>query len=267
MTTLSSPVCSVVTVTFNNAAELEKTILSVINQDYSNYEFIIIDGGSTDSTMEVITKYSENIDHWVSEDDAGIYDAMNKGIGFSKGKWLNFMNAGDIYINESVLSKTFIDFNSYNEYSFLLGNTIIKYDEMQKRFRGDINQIKYGTQFIHQSTFISRKYHLKNFYDTDESIAADYKFFYSAIHNKEPYFELNQDICLFASGGISDTKRIKSLIGGLRISLMIAFDIKVIVIYLFNIFKSVFKLIVKSILPLKIIKNLRVILHKARFKS
>ena len=91
-----NPLVSIITVVYNAEEFLEETILSVLNQDYKNIEYIIIDGGSTDLTLDIIKKYHEKIDIFVSEDDKGIFDAMNKGIGLANGEWLNFLNAGDV---------------------------------------------------------------------------------------------------------------------------------------------------------------------------
>ncbi|WP_051179066.1 glycosyltransferase family 2 protein [Thermodesulfovibrio thiophilus] len=92
------PLITVITVVYNGAKYLEETILSVINQTYPNVEYIIIDGGSTDGTLDIIKKYEDYIDYWVSEKDKGIYDAMNKGIMCANGKWLLFVNIGDILL-------------------------------------------------------------------------------------------------------------------------------------------------------------------------
>lgn len=89
------PLFTIVTVVFNGASYLEKTIQSIKNQIYSNIEYIIIDGGSTDETLNIIKKNEEIIDYWVSECDNGIYDAMNKGLHLASGKWLLYLNAGD----------------------------------------------------------------------------------------------------------------------------------------------------------------------------
>ena len=96
---------SVVTVCYNAADTIEKTMLSVLNQTYHDIEYIIIDGGSTDGTVEIIRKYADRIAYWVSEPDKGIYDAMNKGIKVATGEWINFMNAGDEFVDEGVIEK------------------------------------------------------------------------------------------------------------------------------------------------------------------
>ena len=95
---------SIITVNFNNAVGLERTIESVVRQPKELYEYIIIDGGSTDGSVEIIKKYEQYVTYWTSEKDNGIYDAMNKAIDLLKGNWVNFMNAGDKFYNDNVLS-------------------------------------------------------------------------------------------------------------------------------------------------------------------
>jgi glycosyltransferase involved in cell wall biosynthesis len=94
------PRISVIPVVYNAVATLEETILSVINQDFDNFEFIIIDGRSTDGTIEIIKKYQDKITLWISEPDKGIYDAMNKGIQNAKGEYVYFLGAEDVLIDE-----------------------------------------------------------------------------------------------------------------------------------------------------------------------
>ena len=89
---ISGPKISIVTISYNAITEIEKTILSVINQTYTNIEYIIIDGGSTDGTVNIIKQYVDKISIWKSEPDHGVYDAMNKGIKLASGEWILFMN-------------------------------------------------------------------------------------------------------------------------------------------------------------------------------
>lgn len=96
-----SPSITIITVVFNGEQHLENTILSVINQSYPNIEYIIIDGGSSDGTIDIIRKYEHLISYWKSEKDFGIYDAMNKALKFATGELVNFMNAGDLFSNSN----------------------------------------------------------------------------------------------------------------------------------------------------------------------
>ena len=125
----NKPLITVVTVVFNGAKLLDDTIKSVINQTYSNIEYIIIDGCSTDGTLDIIEKYRDEIS-WVSEHDKGIYDAMNKGIALANGKWINFMNAGDSFYSLSTIADVFVG-NKYDE-DVLFGNVHIRYPELPK---------------------------------------------------------------------------------------------------------------------------------------
>jgi glycosyltransferase involved in cell wall biosynthesis len=96
------PRVTVITVVFNAAKTLEQTILSVICQSYDNVEYIIVDGGSSDSSLEIIRKYEHAIDYWVSEPDAGIYDAWNKGVRLASGEWIAFLGADDVYLEGAI---------------------------------------------------------------------------------------------------------------------------------------------------------------------
>lgn len=97
------PLLTVITVVFNGAATIEHTILSVIEQTYDNVEYIVIDGGSTDATVDILRKYEGSIDYWVSEKDAGIYDAMNKGIALARGDYIGMLNSDDYFASPSAL--------------------------------------------------------------------------------------------------------------------------------------------------------------------
>ena len=99
------PLVSVITVVFNGAATLEHNIQSIIGQGYDNVEHIVIDGGSTDGTVDILRRYDDHIDYWISEKDAGIYDAMNKGIALARGKYVGMLNADDYFADSSAIEK------------------------------------------------------------------------------------------------------------------------------------------------------------------
>ena len=98
------PLITVVTVVYNGEQFLDQTIRSVIEQDYPNFEYLVIDGGSTDRTLEIISRYQDHIDNWISEKDKGIYDAWNKGIALSEGQWISFLGSDDMYIEDALIN-------------------------------------------------------------------------------------------------------------------------------------------------------------------
>ena len=108
----NKPMISIITVVFNGEKYLEQTIKSIINQTYKNFEYIIIDGGSTDGTLEIIKKYEDKISYWISEKDKGISDAFNKGVMAAKGDYINFQGDGDGFLSSETLEEIFKDTKS-----------------------------------------------------------------------------------------------------------------------------------------------------------
>ena len=207
------PLITVVTVVFNGEQFLEETILSVVNQTYDSVEYIIIDGGSTDGTLDVIKKYEYAIDYWLSEKDDGIYDAMNKAIDLATGKWINFMNSGDSFYNKNVLCEVF-NRNKYDDFEILYGNHQVIYPSGRKKFAkaGKIQSLWKGSQFCHQATFVKTQYHKLNKFNLYKKTAADYALFYSAWKANTTFNSLDVIIARFETGGVSDVKRIESII-------------------------------------------------------
>lgn len=200
------PKISVVTVTYNAERSLEATILSVINQTYPNIEYIIIDGKSKDGTVDIIKKYTEHINYWVSEPDKGIYDAMNKGIGKATGEWINFMNAGDSFVNERVLTDVF-NIHYKQETGCIFGDSIIY--KKNKICKQSINPFWLQTRKIkskgicHQACFIKTKLAKQFQYDITYKIAADFKLLLDIRNNNHLFYYFPIPICLFDTTGIS----------------------------------------------------------------
>ena len=198
------PKISVITVVYNGEKYLEHTIQSVINQTYKNLEYIIIDGGSTDGTIDIIKKYEDKIDYWVNEKDDGIYDAMNKGINKANGEWINFMNSGDSFFNIHTLDNVFKN-DSFNNVDILYGDVQVEYGYFKKINKSKtINNIWKGMIFSHQSCFIKSSYHKTNKYTHEYSIAADFNFFYKAFLDKKTFFKLNNIVSIVLNYGVSD---------------------------------------------------------------
>lgn len=118
---------SVVTVCYNAVETLEETMLSVLHQTYPDIEYIIIDGGSTDGTVDIIKKYADRLAYWVSEPDKGIYDAMNKGIDIATGDYINFMNAGDKFYQHNTVASLLESFTIMEPTTIIYGDTLVKH--------------------------------------------------------------------------------------------------------------------------------------------
>ena len=172
---------TVVTAVLNDAGHIEQTILSVISQTDIEIEYIIVDGGSKDGTLELIGKYKDKISLLISESDRGVYDAMNKGIKHSSGDFVYFLNSGDVLLNSSILSKIkFEDVNVRN--TIIYGNVVVAYGNIEalEKPRPFFNsKMKFkGIGICHQSMFFPGELIRNEKYDLSYKIAADYDLVY-----------------------------------------------------------------------------------------
>jgi glycosyltransferase involved in cell wall biosynthesis len=209
-----NPLLSVITVVFNGSKNIENTILSVTNQDYQRFQYIIIDGGSSDGTLEIIKKYENKIDYWISENDLGIYDAMNKGLDIAIGDWVCFMNAGDVFCDSLILSQVF-GLNIEEDTKVIYGNYKVVYPDKNIKSinSGKPDSLWKGSQFCHQATFVKTNFHKSQKFNIYLKIVADFEFFYKTWKSGHKFFYVPISICLYQSGGISDLNRIDTLLG------------------------------------------------------
>ena len=166
------PKISIITVVYNAKSFLEETIESVLSQNFNNFEYIIIDGGSIDGTLDIIKKYQDRITLWVSEPDKGIYDAMNKGIRYAKGEYVYFLGGDDLLFDNQVLKNV----NSYlmDKRKVYYGNVLFK--KRNAIYDGKFNLVKIVTRNIsHQSIFYPKEIFEKYSFDTKYKIFADYE--------------------------------------------------------------------------------------------
>ena len=197
---------SIITINYNNKIGLQKTIDSVITQTFKDFEWIIIDGGSTDGSKELIEEYSQYITYWVSEPDKGIYNAMNKGILQAKGEYLYFLNSGDYLVNAYCINKIF---SKNNKEDIICGNLILLSNPNRKDYNLHSNYITcydlIKWNLNHQSTFIRKKLFVKHgLYDENLYIVSDWKFFlYTIIFKEASVKYFNIDIAYFDITGIS----------------------------------------------------------------
>ncbi len=200
---------SIITINFNDAHGLEKTIQSVINQTFIDYEFIIIDGGSTDGSIETIKKHNYRIAYWCSEKDNGIYDAQNKGISKATGEYCLFLNSGDYLYDNNVLLNVF-DTSPVDD--IVYGDII--YHENGSTDRRRIFPDHLSKHFLltdvigHQVQFIKRKvFEQYGIYDTQYKIVADYEIFIRAvIKHKISIKHISIFISVFDLSGLSSNQ-------------------------------------------------------------
>jgi len=201
---------SVITVCRNAENVIEETMQSVLSQTYSDVEYIIVDGGSTDKTLSIIEKYRDKIAFWVSEPDNGIYDAMNKGIKAATGDVLNFLNAGDVFYDSNVLKKvanTFIESNPDVLYSEVIYFNPETNRIFHSKFHDIDNMSVWYDCICHQGIF----YRAKSFetcgnYRTDFKIHGDIEWFLRAIKRGLKFKHLNYFTVKYREGGISSQK-------------------------------------------------------------
>jgi glycosyltransferase involved in cell wall biosynthesis len=189
---------TIVTVTYNSANFLEATILSIINQSHSNIEYIIIDGGSTDGTVDIIKQHADSLAYWISEPDKGIYDAMNKAVAVATGNWINFMNSGDKFATDDVLMDVNRALCSLDDADVLYGNALVKYSKFSSLFKiHPIQTIWKHSPFCHQAAFIKTSLMKEYKYDLQYKIGADHDLFFRAYKANKKFFYLNLVVCLF----------------------------------------------------------------------
>jgi len=198
---------SVITINFNNATGLRLSIESLIKQTFIDYEYIIIDGGSTDESKEIIKEYSEKLSYWVSEKDKGIYHAMNKGIAQARGEYCFFLNSGDFLADNKVLKAIFAQKPTED---VLFGNLLVGINGkvIGKAFGKEILSFAdvYAHTIKHQASFIKRcLFDQFGMYNESRKIIADWEFFIKAIGvGNASYQYFNTYISFFDNEGISN---------------------------------------------------------------
>lgn len=202
---------SIITINYNNKEGLEKTIESVMSQTFRDFEWIIIDGGSTDGSKEVLEELANNpnsnISYWCSEPDKGIYNAMNKGIHHAKGEYLNFMNSGDCFYEPVSLQYVF---SSKIDDDVIYGQVYFKSTDNQltyKEYTKNANLESYlNRRFInHQASFIKKKWCDMHPYDETFKISADTEFFMNILTHGAHFTCIDIPLVIYQIGGLSWT--------------------------------------------------------------
>lgn len=196
---------SVITINYNNRDGLRQTIESVVGQTFRDFEYIVIDGGSTDGSVDVIKEYADKIDYWVSEKDNGIYNAMNKGVAVAHGEYTQFLNSGDYLCDKDELEKVFA--HNFTE-DIVCGNIVT-----EKGGRLNAPQKVTMEYFIkgslpHPSSFIKRELFFTHPYEEQYKISGDWEFFvYHLIVKNVSYKAIDMNVTVFDTNGISSTTK------------------------------------------------------------
>lgn len=202
---------TIVTVTYNCADSIEKTILSVLEQENADIEYIIIDGESKDSTLEIVGKYNKRIAKIVSERDKGIYDAMNKAICLASGDWILFMNSGDTFADRHVVEKCFSC--NLQDYAAIYGSWYSRKNNHLVHVPCDTpfwkSKKRYKSMgFSHQSVFVKLEWARKFPFDLSYKCCADYNMIYNIYENGGRFYCANIPIAIYDGvGGFSDKHR------------------------------------------------------------
>ncbi|KVV13971.1 glycosyltransferase family 2 protein [Flavobacterium sp. TAB 87] len=224
-----SPKISIITVVYNDAKHISKTIESVINQCYQNIEYVIIDGGSKDSTVDKINNYINKVNIFISEQDLGIYDAMNKGTRLATGDFLLFLNSGDVFHNNGVISKLAEYIIKVKPVDLIYGDVGIatsKINFIPILKSKQISLIIEGMVANHQSCLISRDLQTKYNYDLKYKLASDYHFILRSYLNGARIVQIDEIISVISDGGVSDANRLSVFREKLRIKNELNYSLK-----------------------------------------
>lgn len=209
------PKLSVITVVYNNVHDIERTVRSVLAQQYTNIEYLVIDGNSTDGTLEVLNKYKDQIHILVSEPDKGIYDAMNKGLALASGDYVLFMNSGDeIYAPDTVKNV----FSTIDDADVYYGETEMFNEQWQslgrRRHRVPLqlsyNSFRFGMSVSHQAVYVRRS--LCSPYNPKYKLSADIDWLLAILKVSRKVVNVHSYVAKYLVGGMSKKRHKQSLI-------------------------------------------------------
>lgn len=204
---MNQPVVSIITVVFNGKNHIEQSIKSVLAQTYSNIEYIIIDGASTDGTIDIIKKYEAKISTFISEKDSGIYNAMNKGLKLAKGEIIAILNADDYYYTETI--QQVVDKFEENQADVVYGNMTklreFSGEEYLKEVQPNIKLMEQTMPIFHPATFIKKQvYEEVGVFNETYRLSADYDLIYRIYKAGKRFEYINKALTVFRIGGASN---------------------------------------------------------------
>lgn len=209
-----TPVLSVITVCFQARDQVQATLTNLLEQTWTDFEYLVIDGGSGDGTKALLDGATPAFSQagipfcFLSEPDQGIYDAMNKGVRMAAGTWLLFLNAGDLLLDPEVLARTF---KTPPEAKILYGDTLCIYQGQKKLYPAlPLSHLTYEMAFCHQSAFIRRELLLEHPYDITYRVCADHHFFLSMYLQQISFARLPFPVSVYEIAGYSDQHKLRS---------------------------------------------------------
>ena len=208
------PKLSIITIVYNNVRDIERTMLSVLNQTYNNIEYIIIDGASTDGTLDVIKKYESRITKLISEKDEGIYYAMNKGLATATGDYVLFMNSGDEIYTKGTVANVFAtadDADIYYGETEMINDAVQSLGQRRHKVPTQLTwrSFKYGMSVSHQAIYVKRS--LAGRYDEIYQLSSDIDWIINVLKKAKKIVNVNFYIAKYLVGGISKKRHKQSL--------------------------------------------------------
>ena len=211
---MKQPLLSIITITYNCAPTIEATIVSILGQTFEDYEYIIIDGKSSDKTLDIVNKYKNRISKIVSKPDLGIADAFNKGWRTAHGEWVIYINSGDIFCTKDILSEL-SEHLIKNKSSVVYGNYVVSDSVHRKTVSADHSMLhkfcKPINPICHQSTFVPKKLYELYPFDIRLQTGMDYDVWLRMRANSVPFVKIPMAISEFQVGGISETPKCNSI--------------------------------------------------------
>lgn len=210
------PLVSIITVVFNGEKYLEQTIKSIANQSYQNIEYIIIDGGSTDKTLDIIRRHEATIDRWISQSDRGLYDAMNKGIALATGEIIGILNSDDLYLENAVL-EVVREYQKIQQPCVIYGDMYKFADEDRavSLHRGNLSDRAFETASIiinHPTCFVHRSLYEIGTFNLEYEVGADRELMMRFHSQNVPFVKLDRTIAKFRLGGTTSNQSLSSII-------------------------------------------------------
>lgn len=212
------PLVTIITVVYNNDLYLEETINCVINQSYPNLEYIIIDGGSTDQTLDIIRRYQDQIDYWLSESDQGLYDAMNKGIALATGEIIGILNSDDLYFETTTIASIVKAYQAVMQPCVIYGNLYKFADQYSTRsfHQGDLSDRAFNSATIlinHPTCFVHRNlYENWGGFNLEYEVGADRELMMRFHSHNVTFIKVDQAIAKFRLGGTTSNQSLSSII-------------------------------------------------------